>query len=679
VMAITASAAMNAMTAANIETVNVNFAAGTPTAVFTNFSGLDTVNVAGTVAGTVTDATDAGATSVSITDMTRVITINDSTGLGGTTTTADAETLSVTVSGLSHGSTTATQSGITLTAANTGANETLEVLNITSAGTVANDFTLNAADVDVTLATVNLLGDVDLTARILHAGVTGITVVGTANTATTDVIIDRNGATTTATNVSTFAGIDTISMVDSTSPAVGGDGATLSGLKSGQTVKIMDDHNASTLGFSGVTGASDSATVILDNETAATDLDIASIDIQNVETLTIQSSGIAASVSTTAENLIDDLTGDATTITVSGDSSLNLDLNIDAPASGSRVVTVNASTNTAFVDMVAAANTSVSYSLTGTAGADILTLNASGGTLAGGAGADALTGGTGADTMDGGAGIDTFTMSTGADTLTGGAGNDIYDINADGGVTVVVQVSTSADLDSGKTSVAADDDVVAVVNGISYRMDILTNGDTGNDIAVDFVTEHATAMLAATGVTLTSTGVVTGVGKLLFTGAADGTAFTARTFYDDNAVRVAQAVAATTTAVTGVTQTATITDFAVGDSIDTAGLTLVGTEYYEGAIASATAGTVYGAIVITDVGYANFGDAENAVQAVLGTGTEDALMIFYNTTLGYAEAYFDTNTSADNDVVASDNMIDLTGITSLTELAATMSSASFTL
>jgi hypothetical protein len=32
-------------------------------------------------------------------------------------------------------------------------------------------------------------------------------------------------------------------------------------------------------------------------------------------------------------------------------------------------------------------------------------------------------------------------------------------------------------------------------------------------------------------------------------------------------------------------------------------------------------------------------------------GTADMLLVFYNTTLGYAEAYFDTDLDSDNSVV----------------------------
>jgi hypothetical protein len=197
------------------------------------------------------------------------------------------------------------------------------------------------------LDTVNFLGATDLTTRVAHAEVTGLTLDASGSTATNNELrIDKAGTTIASTNANLFTGFSNILMVDSTAPAVTGDSASLTGLKSGQQVTLGDDFNATTLAFSSVAGSSDSTTLILDNETASTDTDVASIDIQNVESVTIQSSG-NVTTSTTAQNLIDDFTGDATTVTVTGDTSLNLDLNIDAPSSGSRSVTVDASANTA--------------------------------------------------------------------------------------------------------------------------------------------------------------------------------------------------------------------------------------------------------------------------------------------------------------------------------------------
>jgi hypothetical protein len=675
VLNITATGTMNALTAANIETVNVNFAAGTPTAVFTNFSGLDTVNVSGTVAGSVADA---GSAETTVTGLTRIVTIDDTTGLGGTTAGANAETVNVTVSGLSYGTTTTTQSGVTLTAANTGANETLETLNITSSGTAANDFALDVADTDVTLDTVNLLGGTDVSMRMPHAQITGVTVAGAENTASTNLIIDRNGATITATNVTNMSGLDTISLLDSTSPATGGDGGSLTGLTSGQTIQFLDDFNSSTFTFNRVTGSSDSATITLDNATASTDTDVAAIDIQDVETLTINSNG-NVSTSTTAQNLIDDLTGDATTITVGGDTSIDIDLNIDAPSSGSRTVTVDASSNTAFVTNAAAANTSVAYNITGTDGADTLVLNATTGTLDGGAGNDILTSGAGSDTVTGGAGNDHIDVSTGTDTLSGGAGNDTYDL-ASQGTLAVAQVSQTAALQSGITG-ATGDTISLNIDGRVYSQFYATSEAA---TAQAFVTAHAATILSTHGVTVITTDTST---KLQATGKSDGTAFTMTSIDTDAGVDTAVAVTIGTAGVTGVTQDANISDFASGDILDFADIANETTlTYYEGVVASATANDTV--MVLTDA--AGFADAEavedaiiaNAANSVVGN---DAVIAFFNSTLGHAQVIVDDN--ADNAADAANLggttgvaiVVDLTGITNTTQLAEAFSSSSFVL
>lgn len=681
VINIFATGAMNALTAVNIETANVTFAAGTPTAVFTNFTGLDAVNVTGNVAGTITDA---GAAATTITGLTRIVTIDDSTGFGGTVTNADAETVNVTVSGLSYGSTVATQSGVTLTAANTGADETLEVLNITSSGAAANDFALNAADVDVVLGTVNLLGTADLTMRVVHAEVTGVTINGAENTGSVELMIDRNGATTTTTNAINYSGIDVITLKDSTSPGTGGDAASVASVRNGQTLKLVDDFNATVFGFSAVTGSADTATLILDNETAATDLDVASVDMQNIETVTIQSSGFATSTSTTAENLVDDFTGDATTITVTGDTSLNLDLNIDAPTTGSRVVTVDASDNTAFVDIAGATNANVSYNITGTAGVDTLTLNNSGGTLTGGDGNDVLVTGTGNDTVDGGAGDDTIRVSTGTDSLTGGAGNDTFDF-AGVGTDAVVQVATiaAAALD---TTHDIDESITVTINGNSYFTAFATDHDT---MLTNFVTNHAARILADTGVTVTRTvsAGTTSDDSLVFTGASTGAPFFISASGMDGGAYIQLAVTATAASTPAVTQMATLTDFAVGDIIDFIdAMTEATVTYYEGLATAATATATVN--VLTDT--AGFADAEAAEDAVTGnaqnsTVAADSVLVFLNSTLGYAQVVIDPDgdNAADagnlGGTTGANVVINLTGITTAEQLAATFSSSSIIL
>ena len=669
VMNITSTAAMNAMTAVNIETVNVTMASGAASVTLTNFTGTDTVNVSGTVASTVTNP---GTADINSNSYTRVMTVDTTAGFGGTAALGTAETMNITMTGASYGSTAATRSGLTLTAANTGANETLETLNITSSGDTANAFVLDTSDADVLLSTVNMLGTQDITMRVVTAEVSGVAIVGTSNTGSTTIRVDNNGGATL--NAGLFAGIDNLLMVDGTSPALGGDAMSVSGLKSGQKITIGDDAGATTFSFSGVSGASDTATVVLDNETASTDIDITSIDIQNVETLNLESLGnantTAAVGSAATVNIIDSLTGDMTTVTVTGDTPIEIDLASDAPSSGSRTVAVDASAMTSFLVVnEVAANTKVSYNITGTASADTLTLNATGGTITAGAGADTINTAAGNDTVSAGAGADTINVSTGTDTLTGGAGVDTYDF-ASTGTDAVVQVSTYDDItDTGTITMAAGDTLDLNVNGYVWSQ---AYGTSEAATLAAFVTAHAAAILSTTGVTLTAADTNK---DFVLTGASDGTAFTTTAYVNDAGVMTVDVAAATATATKLVTQVANITDFAAGDILDLADvMTEAGKSYYEGAAASSAAAN--NVLVLTDTaGFANAEAAEDAVAAgTIGTDTADGIFIFLNSSLGYAQVVRDGDISADAADLGGNTgahvIANLTNITSAELLAA---------
>jgi len=554
VLNVEASATTGTFTSANIETINFTAAAGAPILDMTNVSGTTAINVTGNVASSIEEInTSTKQPTITLQDYGRVLTVN-AEQLSGTTALSTAETINVALSGATHGSSAATRTNLTLTAdAGTG---TLETLNITSSGTAANAFTLDASNGNVTLDTVNFLGATDLTTRVAHAEVTGLTLDASGSTATNNELrIDKAGTTIASTNANLFTGFSNILMVDSTAPAVGGDSASLTGLKSGQQVTLGDDFNATTLAFSSVAGSSDSTTLILDNETASTDTDVASIDIQNVESVTIQSSG-NVTTSTTAQNLIDDFTGDATTVTVTGDTSLNLDLNIDAPSSGSRSVTVDASANTAFVDIAGATQASVSYSITGSAGNDTLTLNNSGGTLIGGAGNDTLVGGTGNDTIQTGDGTNSVTMSSGTDTITVGAGADTLTVGALA-VTGTAQVSTLQ-------STAFDEGYIeAVINGTVYRESFSTSADiTVNN----FVINQGAAILSEQGVTASKTADVAD-DIISLSGATSGAAFTVSgNFVDGGAVKNVALI--TIAGTIGVTTNTTVSGFSTGTTDD---------------------------------------------------------------------------------------------------------------
>jgi len=671
VINITSTAAMNAMTAVNIETANVNMASGAAaSAVFTNFTGLTTVNVSGTVAGTITDA---GTAAVTLDGYTRVATVNDSTGLDGTAALGTAETMNITVSGTSYGATAATQSGVTIAAANTGANETLETLNITSAGSGANDFALDVSDTDVTLDTTNLLGSNDMTVRVLHAGVTGTTIVGSANTADTTVMIDRNGATTTDTNVHNFSGIDNIIVKDGTAPAVGGDGGDMIGLKSGQKVTMADDFNTTVFTVTPATYTSMAAslTVQLDNETAATNTDVASLNVQNVSALNIMSNGHGASVSTNAAtiNLLDALIGDATTITITGDTALNLDANIDAvqtatTATTARATTVDASgmSGTAYLDFAADANAKVSYNVTGSANADTIVMNASGGTVNGGAGADVLTLGAGAETVDGGAGKDHIDTSYGADSITGGADADTYDVNAV--VAAAVQEVNTVVLTAVDNSA---DDFTVTIDGTVYAE--VATGTIDTDGA-KFVTDNGAEIFAAHGVAVTYTA---GTDTLTLTGKADGTNFTATSQHNNGGTYADLTVGDTTVASLAADMDTTVTDFAAGDVIDVDDFTTSATTvYHEGTAANVAATDT--AIVLTGASYATVAAAEDAYNAQ--GGNIDGVVAFFNNTTGTAQMFRDADLDTDNALADTTVFLTFSNITSLSSLASAFTSDS---
>jgi hypothetical protein len=569
VLNVTISGAMNAMTATNIETVNVTTAAGSAQAVtLSNFSGLKTVNVSGAQDLTVDDA---GSASVVFTDYTQDGTINNDT-LASLTNVQTVE-----VSGGSWGSLDTGQTNIVLTADGTAG--VLETLNVISSGAAANNFGLDAGT-GVTLKSVAVTGSAAATIRVAHADVTAKTIDATAATGDVTLRVDMN-STSAALNALNMTGIDNFLMVDST---VTSDAASISNMTSGQLVTIGDDMDATTFTVASATVASPASLlkITLDNETADVDLDVSNINAQNVESLELASNGYSGSALATAENSTGTLDGDFTTILISGDTSLDTVLDIDGAGTletTARTVSVNASTNTAFVTIDAVDDTYVSYELTGSAGNDTLKLNETAGVVVGGAGKDTIHSSGKADTIDGGEGNDTIYASNGTDAVTLGAGSDtIYFGEVD--VAATPKVMTAGDMSNALTLAAANDDVIVTVNGFSYNMDVATDSDQGHDVANDLVTLHAATILADTGVTIARAGTATSdTAGLTFTGASDGTEFTAGVTISDNGVGSIVAVNVTTAAASGSSVNTVISDFDAGTA--TAGGDVLGFDVSE--------------------------------------------------------------------------------------------------
>ena len=152
---------------------------------------------------------------------------------------------------------------------------------------------------------------------------------------------------------------------------------------------------------------------------------------------------------------------------------------------------------------------------------------------------------------------------------------------------------------------------------------------------------------------------------LLFTGSAAGTAFTVTNLHNDAAAVKVQAQ--TTTAGTlAVDYNGTVTDFSTSDIINSEGITALGTGgYYEGASTGMTAGTAYGVVVLTNTAYASSTAAATAIN-VTSTSTTDAIVVYLDSTTGYAEAYFDDDIGGNN--VALGDLFAFTNITTLDAL-----------
>jgi len=666
-------------TAQNIETIAVNAAAGSPVIDMTKVYGTTSVTVSGNVAATVKDmdATIAGLT-VSTSNYSKTLVLTPAT-LAGTTALGTAETLNVKVAGATYtGTTAATQSTIEISGA--GASGTLETLNITSDGSVANTFALTTSN-SGSLGTVNLLGGADATVRVTHGAITGVTVAGAANTAYTTLMIDRNSAGTTPTNLANVSGVDLIAFRDST---LTGDAYVANGLASGSSVELRTTFAGLTtnkLDVAGsATGTADSLTLTLDNTTANTIVAGGTVNMQDIETVNIASKG-ADTVLIAAGNTLS-YVGDATRINVSGDTAFDFTVNVDTPTSGSRTTVIDASTvtGTATVKLNASSDTNSTnlYTMTGTANSDTLLGGTGVNNLTGGAGNDSITGGAANDVISGGDGNDVITATAGIDSLTGGVGND----------TLVVPVVAAVTASSAETA-----SLTFTTDGTSNAASTFVFRILGEDITFTTDGSPTTAEFEA-GVTLAiNSSQVGAAGRVR---AVDGTNKVDLTFAvtEGNAAAITirlggtEATAGATSASVANSGTAALvtvvdgvvgdivdvvwSDFTAGDLIDKSALTGMDTGgYYEGALASATATTEYGMMVLTAATYALDTDVETAINNKLTDASDlDQIFVYLDSALGYAVMVYDSDLDTDGTL---NTIATFTGITTLAQLAAAFS------
>jgi hypothetical protein len=648
----------------------------------TKVYGTTAVTVSGNVAASIIDmdATIAGLT-VSTSNYSKNLVLTPAT-LVGTTALTTAETLNVKVSGTSFGTTAATQSAIEISGA--GGAGTLETLNITSDGAAANTFALTTSN-NGALGTVNLLGGADATVRVTHAAITGVTVAGASNTATTTLMIDRNTAGTTPTNLGNVSGVDLIAFRDST---LTGDAYVANGLVSGSSVELRTTFSGLTTNALDVAGSAagtaDTLTLTLDNTTANTIVAGGTVNMQDIETVNLGSKG-ADSVLIAAGNTLT-YTGDATTINVSGDTAFDFTFNVDTATSGNRTTVVNASTmtGTATVKLNGSndTNTTNLYTMTGTANSDTLLGGAGVNNLTGGAGNDSITGGGSNDVISGGDGNDVITATAGIDSLTAGAGNDTLVIPVAAASTAsVAETQTLTAVATGTPATAGNFLLNVIGNSISVTID-------SNALIGEFATAAAAAINASAGAAAGnySAAANNGVATITFLASLGDVAATTVNIAGGTAgaeqligtgTDKLTVTSASTNGTTGDTVDVVWSDFAAGDLIDKSALaaSMADGGYYEGAIGSMVVGTEYSMVVVTDQSYSSNTAVETAIDNRLTDDVAtDQIFVYLDSTLGYAVAVYDSDLDSANGtangVGSLNQIIAFTGITTLAQLAA---------
>ena len=171
-----------------------------------------------------------------------------------------------------------------------------------------------------------------------------------------------------------------------------------------------------------------------------------------LETLTIDSSSLASTITTLTNTGVGNLK-----MVVTGDANLTV-----TNAVSQTTVDANAFTGDLSIEGPNAAST-----YTGGSGADTITTGTANDTLVGGAGNDILDAETGTNTINGGDGNDTITLGSvnnGTDTVDGGAGNDIVVLADISDLTSADSITGGAGTDTLKATEAAALDLTALTN-----------------------------------------------------------------------------------------------------------------------------------------------------------------------------------------------------------------------
>lgn len=478
---------------AAIENLELTFSANTKAVNLSNATGVTSISNIGST-GTASSVTGIADTTTALAFQDSAVDTTFAFKSSAVTGTSDSATL--TVNNVTGGAaSTVTIAGIeTLNVVSSGSANTLEIVaadatSIVATGDVALDIdsvallasnpnlaTINASAMTaafsvqtgaLTAATVTVSGGSGNDALNVAAVVNALSVSGGAGNdtvtltagdlTTADVVNGGDGTDTlsiaaavtvgTATNVTNFETLTLSAVADQDMDAFSGSTITRMNWTGANadydvtdvgsavnTLAISADNNQNTSFARKTDTTADSLTVNLGATAAG--VTVALLDVNNEETITINSAGGA--------NKITDLqASDATSLTITGSQSLDLNDNDVNGATNLATITSSAFTGAALA--INSNQSTVNLTFTGGSSAENIesgsgndtlsggdgndTLNANDGTtnsISGGAGDDILQGGTGNDTISGGDGNDQITSESGVDSLTGGAGNDTF-------------------------------------------------------------------------------------------------------------------------------------------------------------------------------------------------------------------------------------------------------------
>lgn len=253
-------------------------------------------------------------------------------------------------------------------------------------------------------------------------------------------------------DVSAFTGITTLS-VNNASADTAADSLAFTSARGTESFIVTANDSADSLQVDLATDTTaDSISGVLGNTRTAAGVTVATLNLDDYETVALNSVGGA--------NVITDLTaGDLKTLTITGVKALTIDAN--STGTWSNLTKIDASAATADINFAGTSGgLDAAATVLGGSGNDTFRGSSSKDSISGGAGNDALVGAGGNDTIDGGDGNDTLTATgtnndvliggAGADTITGAQGNDSIDGGA-GNDLVVVSTAVTTDLTSADT------------------------------------------------------------------------------------------------------------------------------------------------------------------------------------------------------------------------------------